>query len=186
MATRVKQTMGTPDKVAAVAEFKERLADSEVAIITKFTGINVAQDTELRRAMREAGISYKVYKNTLARLALRELELESAAAYMDGACAWAFSKDPVAPAKLLKEYGSKIEFVKMQGGIVSGRVVAPEQLDALADMPSIDELRAKVVGALAAPLQNLVGVLNGLPRNLVSVLDQVRQQKEEGGAGEAA
>lgn len=172
--------MARPEKEAAVAELKQHLAENEIAVISQYTGINVEKATELRRKMRESGIHYKVYKNTLATRALRELGLEEAAQYMTGPTAWAFSNDPVAPAKILKDFGKDVEFVKMSGGVLSGRVVAAESLAALADLPSREELIAQVVGTIAMPLRNLVGALNALPRNLASVVDQIRQQKESG------
>lgn len=172
--------MPKPEKEAAVAELKQRLQESEAAIISQYVGINVAQVTELRRKMREAGVDYKVYKNTLAAIALKDLGFDGAAKYMDGPTAWAFSKDPVAPAKVLKEFSKQVDKVAMSGGIVSGKIVGPESLKALADLPSIDQLRAQVVGVIAMPLRNVVGALSALPRNLANVVDQIRKQKEEG------
>lgn len=172
--------MSKPEKEAAVAELKQRLQESEAAIISQYVGINVAQVTELRRKMREAGVDYKVYKNTLAAIALKELGFDGASKYMTGPTAWAFSKDPVAPAKILKEFSKQVDKVAMSGGIVSGKVVGPESLKALADLPSIDQLRAQVVGVIAMPLRNVVGALSALPRNLANVVDQIRKQKEEG------
>lgn len=172
--------MPTKEKEAVVAEFRERLENSEIAIASKYIGINVAQVTELRRKMREAGIEYKVYKNTLARIVLREKGVEAAADLMDGPTAWSFSKDPVAPAKILKEVGGTVKFVSMQGGVLSGKVVDGKQLEALASLPPREQLLAMAVGTIAAPLRNLVGTLNAVPGNLVNVIDQIRKQKEEG------
>lgn len=176
--------MARPEKENAVAEIKDRVANSRIAIMTKYVGVNVEQVTDLRKRLRDAGAEYKVYKNTLARRALRELELEEAADFMEGPTAWAFCEDPVAPAKVLKEFSKKVDFVGMQGGILVGEIVSPEKLQALADLPPRDVLLAQTVGTIAAPLRNFVGTLQALPRNLVNVLDQVKKQKEE--AGEAA
>ncbi|MBP8131252.1 MAG: 50S ribosomal protein L10 [Candidatus Hydrogenedentes bacterium] len=172
--------MARPEKEAAVAELKQRIQENEVAILTKYVGVTVAQVTELRKRFREAGVDFKVYKNTLATIALRELGLDRAAGFMEGPTAWAFSKDPVVPAKILKDFHKQVDAVAMSGGIVSGRVVGQAQLQALADLPSIDQLRAQVVGVIAMPLRNLVGALSALPRNLANVVDQIRKQKEEG------
>jgi large subunit ribosomal protein L10 len=176
--------LARPEKENAVAEIKERVANSRIAIMTKYVGVNVEQVTDLRKRLRDAGAEYKVYKNTLARRALRELELEQAADFMEGPTAWAFCEDPVAPAKVLKEFSKQVDFVGMQGGILVGEIVSPEKLQALADLPPRDVLLAQTVGTIAAPLRNFVGTLQALPRNLVNVLDQVKKQKEE--AGEAA
>ncbi|MBI2432409.1 MAG: 50S ribosomal protein L10 [Candidatus Hydrogenedentes bacterium] len=174
--------MPTQEKEASVAEFLKNLGESEVAIATKYVGINVAQVTELRRRLREANVEYKVFKNTLSRIALREAGVEKAADCMQGPTAWAFCKDPVTPAKILKQFGTEVKFVTMAGGVLSGRAVTGPQLEALASLPPRDVLIAQVVGTIAMPLRNCVGVLNALPRNLVNVLDQIRKQKEEGTA----
>lgn len=168
----------TPDKINDVAELKEKIAASEVAIMTRYVGINVAQVTNLRKRLREAEVDYKVYKNTLATRALNELGLGEAAQFMEGPTAWAFSKDPVTPAKILREFTATSKFVAMQGGVLAGRVVTKEQLDSLATLPSRDQLLAQVVGTIAMPLRNLLGVLNAVPRDLVSVLDEIRKKKE--------
>ncbi len=171
--------MPTPQKEMVIAEIKEQIAGSEVAIITQYVGLNVAKATELRKQLREAGAQFKVYKNTLARRALRELDLEKAADFMEGPTAWAFCKDPVVPAKLLKDFSKEVPFVAMRGGILTGSVVNGAQLEALADLPPREQLIAQVVGTIAMPLRNAVGVLSALPRNLVNVLDQIRKKEEE-------
>jgi large subunit ribosomal protein L10 len=172
----------TAEKEQAVAELKERIEASQIAILTNYKGINAEQATGLRRQLRDSGVTFKVYKNTLALRVLDELELKDAAQYMDGPTAWAFSEDPVAPAKVLKEFAKGAEMVSMAGGILDGKVVGPDQLKALADLPSREQLLAQVVGTIAMPLRNMVGVLSAVPRNLVNVLDQIKKQKE----GEAA
>ncbi len=169
--------MAKPEKIASVAEIKERIANSEIAIASTYVGINVADVTELRRQLRAAGVEYKVYKNTLARRALRELDIESAADYMEGPTAWAFSSDPVAPAKILKDFAKKSKKVDMLGGVLGGKPVTADQLKALASLPSREQLLAQVVGTIAAPLSGLVGTLNALPRNLVNVVDQIQKKK---------
>ncbi len=174
--------MPTPEKEQIVAEITEKIRSNEVAIITQYVGINVAQATELRRQLRGVDAQFKVYKNTLARLALRELNLETAANFMEGPTSWAFCKDPVAPAKVLKNFAKEVPFVAMRGGILSGQVVSMGQLNALADLPPREQLIGQVVGTIAMPLRNALGVLHALPRNLVNVLDQIRKQKEEAAA----
>lgn len=171
--------MATPKKTADIAEIKERIENSEIAIATQYKGISVEQVTVLRKQLRDAGIEYKVYKNTLARRALRELQIEEAADCMEGPIAWAFSSDPVAPAKILKDYGKKVKALVMVGGVLSGKPVDAAQLTALASLPSRDQLLAQTVGTIAAPLRNFVGTLSALPRNLVNVLDQVQKKKTE-------
>lgn len=174
--------MPTQAKIDVVQEIREKIENNQIAIMTKYVGINVEAVTALRRQLREAGVDYKVYKNTLAKRALDELGLVDAADFMEGPTAWAFCEDPVTPAKVLKDFGKQSKFVVMGGGVLEGKVVTAEQMQALADLPSRDQLLAQVVGTIAAPLRNLVGTLNAVPRNLVNVLDQVRKQKEEADA----
>jgi len=169
----------TPEKEQIVAEIKENISNSQVSIMTQYVGLNVAQATELRKQLREAGVKFKVYKNTLASIALADLNFESASPMMEGPTSWAFSSDPVSPAKILKDFSKEVPFIVMRGGVLSGSVVSADQLNALADLPSREQLIAQVVGTIAMPLRNTVGVLNALPRNLVNALDQIRKQKEE-------
>lgn len=166
-------------KVDAVAELKERIEGAEAVVLSKWIGINAAEATELRAQLREQQVQYKVYKNTLAKIALDELGFGEAAAYMDGPTAWAFSSDPVAAAKLLKEFNKKSPKVEMTGGILTGKVVDKSQLDALADLPSREVLLGQIVGVIAAPMTKLAGCFNACQRDLVNVLDQIRKQKEE-------
>jgi len=169
----------TPEKERVIAEIKERIERSEIVVITRYIGINVAQVTELRKKLRSQGVLFKVYKNTLAKRALDDLGLSAASSFVEGPTVWAFSNDPAAVTKTLKEFAGTVEFVGMNGGVLGGQVVSSAELTALADLPPRDVLLAQVVGTVAAPLRNLVGTLNALPRNLVSVLDQIRKQKEE-------
>lgn len=174
--------MPKPAKIEAVNELRDRLQNHQLAVLAKYVGINAAQSTELRRRLREQGIDLKVYKNTLARRVLDELGMSDAAKYMDGPTAWAFSDDLVAPSKIFRDFIKETPKVEMSGGILTGKVIGRAQLDALADLPPRDVLLSQVVGTIAAPLRNFVGVLNAVPRSLVNVLEQIRKQKEEGEA----
>ena len=117
-----------PEKIDVVAEIKDRIAHHEISILARYIGITVEQVTLLRKKLREQGIVLKVYKNTLAKRALDELGLSEAVRFIEGPTAWAFSKDPVAPAKVLKDFAKDVEAVGMSGGILSGRIVTKEQL----------------------------------------------------------
>ncbi len=174
--------MPKPEKIEAVNELRERIADSQICVLTKYVGINAEQATSLRAKLRGQSVRYKVYKNTLAKRVLDELGLGAAASFMDGPTGWAFSKDPVTPAKILRDFNKETPKVEMLGGVLEGRVITAKQLQALADLPPREVLLSQVVGTIAAPMQNLVGALSALPRNLVNVLDQVKKQKEGGAA----
>lgn len=171
--------MPTKEKIESVKEIRERLESNMLAIMTQYVGINVAQVTELRKKLREAGIQYKVYKNNLARIALREIGAEPAANFMNGPTSWAFSNDPVASAKILKDFSKEVPFIQIVGGVMEGKVLTKEQVMSLASLPPKEVLQAQVIGTIAAPLRNLVTVLNAIPTNLVNVLNQIKKQKEE-------
>jgi len=168
-----------PEKIEVVGELKERIQGSTVAIATQYKGINVEQATDLRRKLRAESVVLKVYKNTLVKRALDELELGEAAAFLDGPTAWAFCEDPVTPARVLKEFAKGVKAIVLNGGILEGKVVSQAQIQALAALPPRDVLLAQVVGTVAAPLRNLVGTLQAVPRNFVSVLDEIRKKKEQ-------
>lgn len=171
--------MANEEKEAIIAEIKEHIQNSTLSVMSKYQGITVEDVTTLRVQLRGENITYKVYKNTLAKRALAELDLEDAAQYFDGPTAWAFSEDPVAPAKILKDFSKGVNNVAMVGGVLDGKVVGMDQLDKLADLPTRDQLLAQVVGTIAAPLRDLVGTLNAIPTKMVRVLEAVRVKKEE-------
>jgi large subunit ribosomal protein L10 len=174
--------MARPEKEASVAELKDDIQNHAVAIITKYQGITVEEVTNLRKSLRAEQVKFKVYKNTLAKRALDELKLTDAAAYMDGPTVWAFCKDPVAPARILKKFAKDIEALQVKGGILDGKPVDAAMLDALADLPSRDQLIAQTVGIIAAPLRNFMGAISAVPQNFLGVLEAIKKQKEEGAA----
>ncbi len=169
-------------KIDAVAEFKQRLQSHTLTVATQYQGISVEQVTHLRSKLCEANVEFKVYKNTLVKRVLDELNLSGALAFVEGPTAWAFSNDPVAPSKIMKEIAKEVKSLSMNGGILEGRVVSKAQVASLAALPPRQVLLAQVVGTIAMTLRNAVGVLNALPRNLVNALDQIRKQKEEAAA----
>ena len=174
--------MARPEKEAAVAELKESIQNSSVAIMTRYQGITVAEVTTLRATLRAENIKFKVFKNTLAQRALDELQLSDAVAFMDGPTVWAFSDDPTAPARILKKFAKDVAALQVRGGILEGKAVNAAMIDMLADLPTRDQLIAQVVGVMAAPLRNFLGTIQAVPRNFVGVVDAIKKQKEEGAA----
>ena len=171
--------MATEAKISAVAEIKERLEQHSFVMLTKYIGINAEEVVELRSKLRDNNVEYKVYKNTLGKRALDELGFSELAEHFDGPTAWAFCDEPVGPTKVFKEFSKEVEHVEMTAGLLDGQIVDKDQLNQLASLPSREQLIAQVVGVLAAPLQNTLGVFNAIPRDFVSVVDQIRKQKEE-------
>lgn len=171
--------MATEAKVSAIAEIKERLEQHSFVMLTKYSGIDSEQVTNLRRMLRDNNVEYKVYKNTLGKRALDELGLGELAQHMDGPTAWAFCDEPVGPTKVFKDFSKDVKCVEMTAGLLDGNIVNQAQLNELASLPSREQLIAQVVGVLAAPISGMLGVFNGVQREFVSVVDQVRKQKEE-------
>ncbi len=173
----------TAKKQAAVAGIKESLAGAKGVVLTSYSGLTVAQDTELRRELREAGVSYHVVKNTMLRIAANEVGLEGLSEHLEGTTAMAYSEDAVAPAKIICGFikKNKLEdtgILTVKVGIVEGKVISADEVKALAALPSREELIAKVLGSMNAPITNTVNVLQGVIRNAVYVLDAIRAQKE--------
>jgi large subunit ribosomal protein L10 len=134
-------------------------SDAGVVVVTHYQGLSVAEVTDLRRGMREVGARFRVTKNRLAKIALDETPYSSLRDMFIGPTAIAYSADPVAAPKAAVGYAKKNEKLVIVGGSLAGTLLTAEQVRALADLPSIDELRAKLVGLLTTPAARLVGVL---------------------------
>ena len=171
----------TAAKQAIVAELKEKLTSAKGAVLVNYRGLTVAQDTKLRRQLREAGVDYRVVKNTMTRIAAQEAGLEGLDVYLEGPTAMAISAtDPVAPAKIIIDFVKehKLQALEVKAGLVEGNVIDEKGVKALASLPSREVLIAKMLGSMQSPITGLVNVLQGSIRNLVYALDAVRQQKE--------
>lgn len=171
-----------PAKAAVVTEMKEKLQSAQGAVFVGFTKLDVATVTKLRRKFREGGVEYKVIKNTLTRIAANELGYDALSPILEGPTAIAFStEDEIAPAKILKEFikETKTQALSVKAGIADGQVIDAASVDALASLPSREELLAKLLGSMQAPISGVVNVLQGNIRNMVYVLDAVRAKKAE-------
>lgn len=172
-------------KQEIVAGLKEKLTTAKGAVLTSYKGLTVAQDTELRRALREAGVNYHVVKNTMTRIAVQGTDLTEIVEHLEGTTALAVSADDaVAPAKVIcdfikKNKLSEEKILVVKAGIVDGKVINVDEVKALAALPSREVLIAKMLGSMQAPISGTVNVLQGVIRNAVYVLEAVRQQKEQ-------
>ena len=175
----------TPKKQAVVAEIKNWLTTSQAVILTSYRGLNVATDTEMRRELRAAGVTYKVVKNTMLRIAAKEAGIEGLDSHLEGTTAIAFStEDAVAPAKVLCGFMKKNKLedqgiLTIKVGILDGKIIDAKEVKALANLPSREELIAKLLGSMNAPIANTVGVLSGIIRNFVGVVEAYREKKEK-------
>jgi large subunit ribosomal protein L10 len=142
-------------KKQIVAEIAEKFRASKSTVIVDYRGLNVAEITELRKRLREAGVEFKVYKNTLTRRALAEVGLEGLNDVFTGPNAIAFSnEDVVAPAKILSEFAKEHEALEIKAGVIEGNIATIEEINALAKLPSREGLLSMLLSVLQAPIRN--------------------------------
>jgi len=189
--------MGEPraDKVAVVAEVKEKLENADGVVLTEYRGIDVPGMAELRSTLRPAGGEYKIYKNTLVKLAANELGIEIDE-LLTGPTALAFvgekadgSKgDPAAVAKALKEYAKTNDALVLKGGVLDGKALSVDEIKALADLPSREVLLAEFAGAMEHMLGDFAGLLDNKLQEFVGVMDALIEKGGPygDGSGEAA
>jgi|WetSurMetagenome_2_1015567.scaffolds.fasta_scaffold145705_1 large subunit ribosomal protein L10 len=164
-------------KEQEVAELEQLFKASGVAILTDYRGITVAEDVRLRAKLRNAGIEYRVAKNTLLKIACNNYgssELDSA---LNGPTAVAFAQDPVEAAKIISDFIRESKKTKVKAALLSGRLVNAAGVEALAKLPTREVLLAQVAGSFAAPMSSFAGVAAAMLRQLVNVVDRVREQK---------
>jgi len=167
------------EKSKTIADLRDKLGGARGAVLTDYRGLSVADITELRTLLRKSAVEYKVVKNTLAKLAVKETDLAGLAAYLEGPTAVAISRtDPVAASKAVTAWAKGRQTFAIKGGIVEGQVVGPAEIAELAALPPREVLLARMAGAFQAPLQGLLQVLSASLRGLASVLEQIRKHKE--------
>lgn len=150
-------------KEAKVQEIKSKLEKAQAVILADYQGLNVEEDTELRKKLREAGVEYKVYKNTLAILALKEIGIEGLDEFLKGPVSMAISyDDPTAPARVLNDFAKDHKKLELKAGLVQGEVYDLDKVKKLAAIPSKEVLLAKLLGSFKAPLSNLAYLLNAV------------------------
>jgi large subunit ribosomal protein L10 len=174
--------MRRAEKVELVKELKKKLKEAKAFILADYKGVNVKEAEELRRKMREAGLEYRVAKNTLLRRALSQVDeakLNELEQWLAGPTAVGLAyEEPLSLPKVLYNFAKERDCFEIKGGVFDGKVVDASEIKRLASLPSKEELLAKFLGSLRAPLVNLLGVIQGPQRQLVSVLSQVAQGKE--------
>jgi large subunit ribosomal protein L10 len=173
-------------KAEAIAEFSEGIGSATNAFVLDFKGITVPQVTELRKQVRETGSDYVVIKNTLALIAVKDTPLTKLSGHFSGMTAVAYNTtDAVALAKVLTKFAKDVPTVQFKGAMLGGQVVAAAEIQNIANLPSRDELIAKMLYLMQHPLRGLAVVLNGTLRNFAVVLDQIAKQKGGGESSEA-
>jgi large subunit ribosomal protein L10 len=170
--------MARPEKEAVVKELTEKFSSAKSLVIADYLGLNVAEMTELRSKLREAGVEFKVVKNTLATIAANDVDMEEVTEYFSGPTAIAFGEeDAVSPAKVLVDFAKDHEILEIKAGFLNGEIINKDKVEALAKIPSREELLAKAFAGMKAPLSGLVNVLQGNIRGLVQVLNQIKEEK---------
>lgn len=160
-------------KQPIVEEIKSSIDGAQSVVVVKYLGIDVAKDTALRKAFREADVNYKVYKNTMVRRAIEGTEFEGLNDVLEGPNAFAISKtDATAPARIISKFAKEVEALEIKAGVVEGTLYDAAGMKAIAAVPSREELISKLLGSLQSPITNLARVLN--------------QIAEKGGAVDAA
>jgi large subunit ribosomal protein L10 len=174
------------EKEQDIATLKEDFSKAGNALVVSFQGLTVVKDWELRRALSQADLNYRVVKNTLCRIAVEGTPLEPLKEHFIGMTAIAYSEnDPVGLAKVLSNFAKDNAQLKFKAGIVEGRVIKVKDIDTLAKMPSKEELVSKLMFILNSQAQRLATALNGVPRNLVVVINEIAKQKEQTGQTES-
>jgi len=160
-------------KKPIVEEISAAIKDAQSVVLVDYRGLTVEQDTKLRRELREAGVNYKVYKNTMMNFAFKGTDFESLAPFLEGPSAVAISAtDATAPARVLAKFAKTADKLEIKAGVVEGTLYDAEGMKSIASIPSREELLSKLLGSIQSPITNFARVMN--------------QLAEKGGAGEAA
>jgi large subunit ribosomal protein L10 len=170
-------------KQALVETLQQDLSGSTCIVVTHQTGLSVAEVTQLRRQMRSAGAGYRVTKNRLAKRALEGTEFAALVPLFTGPTAVAYSRDPVAAAKAAVAYANRNDKLTIVGGGLNGQPLDPAAVRALATLPSLDELRGKIIGLLQAPATKLAGLLQAPAGQIARVIAAHADQGEDSGSG---
>lgn len=150
-------------KKAEVEKLSSKLANAQAFVLADYRGLTVEQDTKLRKAMREAGVEYKVYKNSIISFAVKDTPLSEISKHLEGPTAIAISEtDPIAPSKLIAQFAKDYDKLEIKAGMVEGRVLDIDGVKDLAQTPSREELLARLIGSLQSPLYGLAIALNAI------------------------
>ena len=171
-------SLNLQEKQAVVAEVAKQVAGAQAIVMAENRGMAVADMTKLRAKARESGVYFRVVKNTLVRRAVADTPFASLSDKMVGPLAYGIGSDPVAVAKVLNDFAKGNEKFVITGGAMPGQVMSVKDIAALASLPSRDELIAKLLGTMQAPVVKLVRTMNEVPSKFVRALAAVRDSKQ--------
>lgn len=168
-------------KQQIVEQLVESIKSAQAGVLLDYRGLTVEQDTKLRNELRSAGVDYHVVKNSLTRFAVKEIGFDDLDSVLKGPTALALSNDPVAPSKVLVKFAKDNDVVSIKAGFIEGKVIGADEINALAKLPSKEELIAKLMGSLNSPASGLVNVLQANIRSLAQVLNAYADKKAAAG-----
>jgi large subunit ribosomal protein L10 len=166
-------------KKAVVAEVSAEVAKAQAIVVAEYRGLEVGNMTDLRREARKSGVYLRVLKNTLARRAVTGTPFEKLSEQMTGPLIYGISADPVASAKVLDTFAKTNDKLVIRGGAMANAVISAKEVKALASMPSREELIAKLLGTMQAPIATFARTLNEVPSRFVRTLAAVRDKKQQ-------
>ena len=175
-------SLSLEQKKAVVAEISAQVAKAQAIVVAEYRGLEVGNMTALRREARKSGVYLRVLKNTLARRAVMGTPFEKLAEKLTGPLIYGISPDPVATAKVLNEFAKANDKLVIRAGAMPNAVITAQEVKALATMPSREELLAKLLGTMQAPIATFVRTLNEIPSRFVRTLAAVHDQKQGAGA----
>mgnify|MGYP001177809907 FL=1 len=161
--------MDRSEKEALVAELKSAFEESAIVLVSRQSGMTVTEAQNLRARMREAGAKHRVVKNRLVKIAAEGGEFDDIRDMLTGPTSISYSDDPVGPAKALAEFAKDIDKIEILGGAMDGKVLSAAEVEQLAKLPSLDQLRAQIIGLLNAPASKIVGVVDAPAAKLARV-----------------
>jgi large subunit ribosomal protein L10 len=174
--------MARPEKVAVVDEIRTKLDEADAAVLTEYRGLTVHELAELRASLRQTDTQYKVFKNSLARRAIEGRGLDEITDLFEGPVAIAFVHgDAAAAAKALREFGRSHDALVLKGGLLGERVITPNEIQALADLPSREVLLTQIAGVFQAPLTRAAGLFQAFTRNFAYGVQALIDQRVAGG-----
>ena len=161
--------MDRAEKEALVAEIKSAFEESAIVLVSRQSGMTVSEAQDLRARMRAAGAKHRVVKNRLVKIAIEGGAFEGIGDLLTGPTSISYSDDPVGPAKALSEFAKDLDKIEVLGGAMDGKALSASEVDALAKLPSLDQLRAQIIGLLNAPASKIVGVVDAPASKLARV-----------------
>ena len=169
------------EKQAIVAELTEKLKNASAGVLVDYSGITVAEDTEMRRKLRSENVDYSVVKNTLLKFAINSLGLEELDSVLNGTTSIAVSADdPIAPAKIIKEFADKFtNHFEIKGGFMDGKVLSVDEINSLASIPALPVLQAQVLGTMLAPISSFAAVIKAIAEKLGGTVDAAPEAAAE-------